>query len=249
MGMKLVHPYSVLSPPCAVQHCTPPRQAGGSLAVLEGRASPPHLNAGLRLTLWPILCSSTASLAIQYYINRAWGCFSLIPGLMRVAPWWGETKPSALSVVPAWAVQHCTPSRGGWQAFAAFYAWVSPPSSCWLPLCYPESASSCALHSLRHLPFLTFLSPQYQASHSGGVRMGHPHSVLGLLSAVQYCTPSQIGWQICSARCPDPAPLVQLLVTLVQPLDCHAPLHVSYMCSVLYILLLLAHMQVAPHWR
>ena len=23
MGMKLVHPYSVLSPPCAVQHCTP----------------------------------------------------------------------------------------------------------------------------------------------------------------------------------------------------------------------------------
>ena len=24
MGTKLVHPYSVLSPPCAVQHCTPP---------------------------------------------------------------------------------------------------------------------------------------------------------------------------------------------------------------------------------
>ena len=42
----------------------PPLQAGGSLAVLEGRASPPHLNAGLRLTLRPILCSSTASLAI-----------------------------------------------------------------------------------------------------------------------------------------------------------------------------------------
>ena len=29
----------------------PPLEAGGSLAVLEGRASPPHLNAGLRLTL------------------------------------------------------------------------------------------------------------------------------------------------------------------------------------------------------
>ena len=64
--------------------------------------------------------------------------------------------------------------------------------------------------------------------------MGHPHSVLGLLSAVQYCTPSQIGWQICSARCPDPALLVQWLVTLVQPLDCHARIHVSYMCSVLH---------------
>ena len=64
--------------------------------------------------------------------------------------------------------------------------------------------------------------------------MGHPHSVLGPLSAVQYCTPSQIGWQICSARCPDPALLFQLLVTLVQPLDCHARLHVSYMCSVLH---------------
>ena len=44
----------------------------------------------------------------------------------------------------------------------------------------------------------------------------------------------RIGWQICSALCPDPALLVQLLVRLVQPLDCHARLHVSYMCSVLH---------------
>ena len=63
--------------------------------------------------------------------------------------------------------------------------------------------------------------------------MGHPHSVLGPLSAVQYCTPSQSRWQICSARCPDRTRLVQLLVTLVQPLDCHARLHVSYMCSTI----------------
>ena len=115
--------------------------------------------------------------------------------------------------------------------------------------CATLSLHHPALYSLHRLPFSTLLSPWYQASHSRGVRMGHPHSVLGPLSAIQYCTPSQSGWQICSARCLDPALLVQLLVTLVQPLDCHACLHVSYMCSVLYVLLLLAHMLVAPHWR
>ena len=72
----------------------------------------------------------------------------------------GETKPSALSVVPAWAVQHCTPSRGGWQVFAAFDAWVSPPSSCWLPSCYLESASSCGLlHSFAILDVSVSLIP------------------------------------------------------------------------------------------
>ena len=54
-------------------------------------------------------------------------------------------------------------------------------------------------------PFSTFPSPWYQASHSWRASLGHPHSVLGPLSAVQYCTPSQSGWQICSAGCPDPA--------------------------------------------
>ena len=80
---------------------------------------------------------------------------------------------------------------------------MSPPSCCWLPLCYLESASSCGL--LRSFAILDVSVSLIPARHSWGARLGHPHSVLGPLSAVHYCTPSQSGWQICSARCPDPA--------------------------------------------
>ena len=44
-----------------------PLEAGGSLAVLEGRASPPHLNAGLRLTLRPIPLRYGFACDVQYY--------------------------------------------------------------------------------------------------------------------------------------------------------------------------------------
>ena len=44
-----------------------------------------------------------------------------------------------------------------------------------------------------------------------------------------------------------PPCLVQLLVMLVQTLECHARIHVSYMCYILF-LLHLAHTLVAPHW-
>ena len=44
-----------------------------------------------------------------------------------------------------------------------------------------------------------------------------------------------------------PPCLVQLLVMLVQTLECHACIHVSYMCYILF-LLRLAHTLVAPHW-
>ena len=159
---------------CSTLHPPSPGRWQPCSARGTGFASPLQCRSTLNLEADSLLRYGFAC-DIQYYINRAWGCFSLISGLMRVAPWWGETKPSALSVVPAWAVQHCIPSRGGWQAFAVFDAWVSPPSSCWLPLCYPESASSCALHSWRRSPFSTFLSPRYQASHLPGVRMRHPH--------------------------------------------------------------------------
>ena len=44
-----------------------------------------------------------------------------------------------------------------------------------------------------------------------------------------------------------PPCLVQLLVMLVQTLECHARIHVSYICYILF-LLRLAHTLVAPHW-
>ena len=44
-----------------------------------------------------------------------------------------------------------------------------------------------------------------------------------------------------------PPCLVQLLVMLVQTLECHARIHVSYMCYILF-LWRLAHTLVAPHW-
>ena len=83
-----------------------------------------------------------------------------------------------------------------------------------MPGCRLPALASCLCATLSLLhpavycarsPFSTFPSPWYQASHSWGARLGHLHSVLGPLSAVHYCTPSQSGWQICSARCPDPA--------------------------------------------
>ena len=135
-----------------------------------GFASPPQCRSALNLAADSLLRYGVTC-DIQYYINHTWGC--LIPGLMRVTLWWGETKPSALSVVPAWAVQHCTPSRGGWQAFAAFHAWVSPPSLL-VAIVLPWVCFILRLHSLRRSPFSTLLSPRYQASHSRGVRMVRP---------------------------------------------------------------------------
>ena len=49
-------------------HPPTPLEAGGSLAVLEGRASPPHLNAGLRLTLRLILLRYGFARDVQYYM-------------------------------------------------------------------------------------------------------------------------------------------------------------------------------------
>ena len=167
---------------------------------------------------------------------------------MRVALWWGQTKPSALSVVPAWAVQQCTPSRGGWQAFAAFDAWVSPPSLL-VAIVLPWVCFILRFTLMTSFAILdVFVSPIPGQSFTRDEDASSPLSA-GPSQCRSVLHPSQIGWQICSARCPDPTLLVQLLVTLVQPLDFHARLHVSYMCSVLYVLLLLAHMLVAPHWR
>ena len=49
-------------------HPHPPSRGRWQLAVLEGRASPPHLNAGLRLTLRPILLRYGFACDVQYYM-------------------------------------------------------------------------------------------------------------------------------------------------------------------------------------
>ena len=50
-GDELVHPYSVLSPPCAVQHCTPPSRGRWQPCSARGTgfASPPQCRSTLNL--------------------------------------------------------------------------------------------------------------------------------------------------------------------------------------------------------
>ena len=58
---------------------------------------------------------------------------------------------------------------------------------------------------------------------------------------------SKVGGRFAVLDVQIPPCLVQLLVMLEQTLDCHARIHVSYMCYILF-LLRLAHPLVAPHW-
>ena len=59
---------------------------------------------------------------------------------------------------------------------------------------------------------------------------------------------SRVGGRFAVLDVQIPPCLVQLLVMLVQTLECHARIHVSYMCYILF-LLRLAHPLVAPHWN
>ena len=182
----------------------------------------------------------------MFSTSRAWGCFSLISGLMRVALWWGE-KSHPRSVLSLLELFNIAPPL---EAGGRFLQRSMP--GCHLPalagcLCATLSLLHPAVYCVRS-PFSTFPSPWYQASHSWGARLGHPHSVLGPLSAIHYCTPSQSGWQICSARCPDPALPSPVAGNALATSRVPCPHTVSYMCYVLHVILRLAHTLVAPHW-
>ena len=229
IGTKLVHPYSVLSPPCAVQHCTPPPSRGRwqpCSARWTGFASPPQCRSTLTLAADSLLWYGFAC-NVQYYISCAWGCFSLISGLLRVALWWGETKPSALSVVPAWVVQHCTPSRGGWQVCSVLCLGVASQLLLVVFVLATLSLLHPAVYCARS-PFSTFPSPWYQASHSwgggGGGRRGWAIPNQCWAHSVPFTTAPLLraGGRFAVLDVRIPPCLVQLLVTLLQPLECHA---------------------------
>ena len=109
-----------------------------------------------------------------------------------------EASPSVLSVEPALCRSVLHPplsrqvaalqcSRDRLRLPTSMQVYASPCGQ------FCSGTASLAMFSTTcaRSPFSPLPSPWYQASHSWRVRLGHPHSVLGPLSAVQYCTPSQ----------------------------------------------------------